>query len=221
MNTADVIRRVQRGFGDNNESQIYINDIIDWINDGQMEIVRQTQCLQKTASFDIVSGAENGPFPLPADFLFERRVTYNNVTLTVTSLPELDEFNQAVDNLQPGGVTVPNYYYIWGQALYIHPAPAAPVSQPLKTWYINAPTTISIATDSLSIPPSFHEDVVRFALMRARELNEDYSGADRLQSEFEQRMGKSRDQSQHPYDSYPVVRDYQGDYWEPGWSWQS
>lgn len=212
MQTSDVVRRVQRIFGDNNESQLYVTDIIDWINDAQMEIVRQTQCLQSTVIFDTVAPNEGGPFLLPSNFLFERRVTYKNATLTQTSLPELDNVNAGVDTQSGKGVDIPGYYYIWGDGIYLYPVPTA-ASQPLKVWYVNSPPTISVASEPLGIPVQYHEDIVRFALMRARELNEDYSGSDRLATEFQQRMGQSRDQAQNPYDSYPVIRDYTGDYW--------
>jgi len=215
MIVSDVLRRVQRIFGDNTEAQIYVTDVIDWINDGQMEIVRQTDCLTKKLAFDVPNqstGLNQGPYALPSDFLKEERVAFDDMSLTKTTLQELDQYVSSA-NKNPMSYDVPAYFYFWQSSLWVYPKATRYGAGLLAIWYVNAPVAVTSQSDALTIPIGYHEDLVRYCLMRAKELNEDYSGSDRLASDFDKRMGASRDDSGNPHTSYPVVRDYDGDVW--------
>lgn len=214
MNTGDVIRRVQRIFGDNTEAQIYITDILDWINDAQLEIVRQTKCLTVKKDFDATGTA--GPFALPADFLFEERVTFDGLVQVRTNLQDLDSYVTI-----SAGVSydVPSYYYLWQDALWLYPVPVRQGTGMLSLWYVQAPATISTQGAPLGLQLPYHEDIVRYCLMRAHELNENYTAADRTSNDLFTRLGVSRDQSQNQATSYPAVRDYEGDFWSVVDTW--
>lgn len=57
---ADVFRRVKRTFGDEAGVQITNSDIIDWINDGQVEICERQKITKIKMSADV--SADSGWF---------------------------------------------------------------------------------------------------------------------------------------------------------------
>lgn len=208
-NLSDVVRRVQRIFGDDFETQIRTSDIKDWANEALVIIVRQTECLQATAQFTY--GPTTDGVDLPTDFIGEKRITFDGVALDRTQIGELDDLG--VDTTTAQG-SMPVKYYIWGPKLYLYPRPSVAVTNGLTLWYIQHPGTQTDVNEQLPIPIDFHDDVVRMCLIRARELNEDYEQAARLQEEVNARLGMARDDQQNRVrETYPVVRDDPADIW--------
>jgi len=105
-------------------------------------------------------------------------------------------------------------YYFWGGSVYPWPVGSKAVPKALKLWYVCSPEPLTQITDQLQIPLYMHEDLVRYALMRARELNEDVEQANAMGTDLANRMVQSRSEAFSPYkDQYPVIRDYAGDNW--------
>ena len=214
MQLTEIIRRVQRIFGDEDEVQISVQDIISWVSDGQMEVARQTECLTKSLEFDFDPITFTG-FVLPADFIMEKRVTWSDGSsvraLGKTTLMELDTYSV---NSQSGVDHDVVLYYLWGGDIYPWPVGTKAIAKALKLWYVCAPDALSQMNDQLQIPLYMHEDLVRYALMRARELNEDVEQANAMGTELASRMVQSRSEAFNPFkDQYPVIRDYSGDLW--------
>src|SRR6266536_2381315 len=89
MDVATITRRVQRTFGDENEVVIKIDDVIDWINSGQIKIARETKCLQ--IDVDVAIDATANGYPLPADFISDDQATYKDLIIRRTTLQYLQE----------------------------------------------------------------------------------------------------------------------------------
>ena len=70
MDMTTLIRKVGRSFGDTGQIVITNDDIIDWVNEAQLKICRQTHCLTATTS----QQANVFPVSLPSDFLVCKRV---------------------------------------------------------------------------------------------------------------------------------------------------
>jgi hypothetical protein len=212
VQVTDIITRVQRIFGDEEEVQISVQDILSWISDGQMEIARQTEILTKDVKFDFDPATFAGAL-LPADFILEKRVTWTDSSGNETPLGKttLDMLDQGRINSKDTS-TNPVSYYLWAGKVHLYPHPTTVIAQALRLWYVCAPQPTVQISDQLQIPQHMHEDVVRYALMRARELNEDPADADRIGANLTNRLVQSRAEANNPYkDQYPVVRPYAGD----------
>jgi len=208
VNLGDVVKQVQRLFGDNFEVQIKVDDIIDWANEAMMAIVRQAETNQASASFTY--GPTTDGVTLPVQFIGEKRVTFNGVPLEKTSINELDDIGVLPTDI----AGTPVKFYTWGGKMYIWPAPAASLTNGLIIWYVEAPARVDDVNIQLPIPVVFHMDVVRMCLVRARELNEDYEQARILKQEIDANMGQVRfDQENRARETFPVVRDDPGDWW--------
>src|SRR5688572_25874627 len=129
MEMSTVLRKVKRQFGD--EYNIIINDqdIFDWANEAQMQIIRET------ATNDITVSRAANTFPITlADRVKIKRVQINNKALVQTSLPELDLSDADVD--QEG---TPVYWYTSGGQVLLWPKPASTDTYNILVTYIKTP----------------------------------------------------------------------------------
>lgn len=210
MNLLGIVTRTQRQFGDDSGVQIYKTDIINWANDGQIDIVRRTECLQDHKETSSV--AQDGSYSLPSDFLFMRKVTYDKLPLRPTTL-------ELADQMWPErevaiSVGTPQYYYIWGNILYLYPAPAQSGSGNLDIWYVRTPATMTGDFDIPEIPVAYHEAIVRYCLSRAKELDDSFSEASAIMKDYEQSIVEDKYEAQQQQaDTYPAVRLLPGDDW--------
>lgn len=207
MQVDDVIRRVQRTFGDENESQIRITDIIDWINAAQRDIARRTEVMQGNQSYPTQT---NNDYVLPDDFLRAARVEYDGKKINMTTLDNLDMWGTD-DPVHVTGDATP-FWYIWGNLLHLYPNPNN-TSHTVKLFYTKLPVLVTQGPDELSVPEHMHEDVVNYCMMKARELNEDFDERNALQAVHTQRMAESSEIAFDPTtNSYIAVRDWEADY---------
>jgi hypothetical protein len=206
MNLGSVIRRVQRLFGDDNEVQIHVTDIIDWVNEGIANLARETEFATDVKSTAYDSTTQG--FSQPTGFFREKRVTFNDVPLYKSTLGELDSLGVSVTG---DSASQPTHFYFWQDKVWLYPQPSA--SGTLKLWYIFIPNEVSDPDAELPVPAPYHVDLIRFCLARARELDEDYQSANQLYGEVTANMGRSRDEQQNRGNqTFPVVRDDPSDW---------
>lgn len=139
MDLATLLRRVKRQFGD--EYNIIINDqdIFDWANEAQMQIIRDT-----TANDVTVSRVAN-TFPVGiSDRVKIKRVAVSNRALSYTTLSELDLTD--IDSTSQGS---PLYWYYTGGNLHLWPTPRSTDTYNVAVTYSKIPTTLSLVAPYL------------------------------------------------------------------------
>ena len=203
MNLDTIILSVQRQFGDESDAQITRSDIIRWANEAQIDIVRKTDSLQVHAETDAV--ANDGSYSLPTGHVRIRRVTFNDYKLERTELEKLDDIYSNPEKIES---STPQYYYVWGNKLFLFPKPSSEGTGNLDVYYNKMPAELVGGSDVPEIPVHMHDDIGRFSLARAKELNEDDGKAQAVMMDYEARIALSKDESNNPeIDSYPSVRD--------------
>lgn len=208
MNRGQMISRVQNAFGDTSEAQITRLEIIDWLNEGQLDVARKTEALKQHAETNALSST--GSYDLPVDFIKIDRVSFDGKKLQRTTLQELDHYNADRDTSNPTGI--PNQFYTYGRTITVYPAPPVAGSGNLDIWYIKAPPNLDDDTDESELPVFLHDDIWRFALARAKEKDEEFDQSASIMADYELRLLQSRDDVQHQgNDSYPAVRPLVGD----------
>ncbi len=209
LSVADIAIRVKRIFGDEAGVEIDDNDILRWVNDGQLDIVRRTECIQRTS--EISAGVNVSSYPVPFDFLFFKRATFDGRLLS--SIPF-----QTLDSLYPhrqseAATGSPEYITVSGATFLLYPAPDVTGATNIDLTYVARPILVSAVSDTPEIPIAFHEALVRFCLMRAKELNEDWAAATQIRESYDTMIvGARHDTQTQSSDHYPVVIDYDGDY---------
>lgn len=202
MNLGEIKTAVQRQFGDESGVQITEADITRWANDAQTDIVRKTEITNQHRETAVVSG--DAGYELPANFMAMARVTYNNRVLPERELKDIDLSNTTSD---AGGSGTPEAYYVWSNTLYLYPAPSTSGTGNLDIWYVSRPATLVNNADIPEIPVHMHEDIVRYCLSRAKELDEDYEASVLFRADYEDRILQARyEQTAQPVDTYPAVR---------------
>lgn len=125
MDLVSLLRKVKRQFGD--EYGIIINDqdVLDWCNEAQLDIVRNS------SSNDVTVPLTVDQFPVKiADRVALKRVLINNKALTLTSLAELED-----NNLSTSVTGTPAYFYYEDGTVGLWPGPnVGDVYQTLVTY---------------------------------------------------------------------------------------
>lgn len=207
MNLAEIKTSVKRQFGDESGAQITEADITRWANDAIRDIVRKVEITNQHRETAAV--AEDGSYELPDNFMYIARVTFDNRLINERKLQDLDLDSRAVDTAGSG---TPESYYIWNNTLYLYPAPSRGGSGNLDIWYVSQPAALTSDTDVPEIPTYMHEDIVRYCLARAKELDEDWAASQIFDADYEARVMQARyEKSAQPTDSYPSVRTLPGD----------
>jgi hypothetical protein len=198
MDTLVLIRKVQRSFGDDNSIFIKQDDILDWINDAQLQIVRETNCLVEEAFV----AANLFPWTLPDNFLKTARVLYGPKILSYVPVEGLDSQSADLSN-----VYVPNLYYFIKDQMRLYPNASTTDATSVTIQYDKMPVAITSTSEQLTVPPVYHEDIVRFCLARAHERNENYRGMEIAMQEFAARISDRIDESDVQDEAYSVIRD--------------
>lgn len=208
MLVSEIGTRVKRIFGDETGTQIDDADIIRWCNDGQLDIIRKTHCLTRTADPTSVQGTNS--YPLPADFLFFKEAKYGGRLLSSMSAEQFNvTFPDRELNLTQG---VSEYFTVRGTNYLLYPYPDT-TGTVISLYYVARATTITNIAETPEIPVQFHEAIVKFCLMRAKELDQDWVAAERFQAQYKDDIAESRSETQWlDAGSYPVVRDVDGGY---------
>lgn len=206
MNVTDITRKTRRLFGDSaDEIVIQQADIYDWINEAQLTIVRQTGCLTGTLS----SALNTYPKALPVDWITTKRVGFGNnptMSLKFIEIDDLDNLN--IDPTMP--LDTPMYYYHFAGQLRLYPMTTGNTQNVIHD-YTRLPTVVTGLATPLDVPVSYHEDIVRFCVMRAHERNENWNAFRESKAIMLETAGLRQDEANLSDDEFFVVRDDPGE----------
>ena len=200
MSTVAVLRaEVQRLFGDESATFLEAADVLTWLNRGQLDIARRTDCLVTEMTGTTVAGVNF--VAEPTDVL-----GYKQISLDYVVQKEY-QFEQRLVTSSSFALDVPYQRYIlWNNKIYFSGgACAAAVNY--RIYYTRTPVALVADTDVPEIPVQYHEDLVRFCLARANEMAEDFNAADRFMADYQQRVSSIRsDTDNQSRQSYAAVR---------------
>lgn len=209
MLVADIERRVLTLFGDKAGVQIDEDMIHDWINDGQVDICRKAECLEAVIPYNLAVGTDS--YPYPADFIKEQRVLVNGIKASRLTVSAIDILFPDREAIQAQGN--PLYYFHHARNLVLYPVPSVAVTAGLVVWYIRTAAKIASSTQTPEIPEMYHEDLVRYCMIRAFEQDEEWSAAQQAKQEYDAHMLNTiYDSHTLQSESYPAVQLSPGDY---------
>ena len=161
----EVQQSVKRSFGDESGVQLSDTDIIRWINDAADEIVKRNRILKAAATVQSVVGQQDYSFPSQGILQIEA-LHYAGVRLPNMAFAQAEE--QVIGQADTGE---PILWYEWGGKFSFYPVP--PTSQIISIYYTRAPNRVSLSTDSIPVSDKYYNDVVRYVLQQAYEMQED------------------------------------------------
>lgn len=206
MNLGDIKRRVLTQMGDSNNALITAAAVVDWANDGQLDIARKTKCLEDSVDIPVVNGTDR--YDKPADLMLIGSAELDGYLITATTREDVNSLDPSRSANATEGT--PTVVYPYGDSVYLYPIPTSDGT--LRLFYIRTPEPLVADGDVPEIPVQMHEDIVRYALANAKELNEEEDIAQSIRAEYSLRISLSTEEAQNPNDeSYPAVRLIYGD----------
>jgi hypothetical protein len=198
MDLSTLQRKVQRTFGDDHRGFIREQDILDWVNDAQLQVVRQTNCLATETS--VV--ANLFPWTIPSTMVQIIRVIYGTAPLRLIEVESLDSYN--LDLTQQN---TPAFYYFANNKVCLYPDPPSSDATAVTLQYSILPTEVVTLATALQVPAAYHEDLVRYCVARARERNEDYRGMEIAMEEFNNRIADRISETDDQDEGFTSIRD--------------
>lgn len=200
MDLISMRRQVRNIFGDLTGAQIKDEEINDWLNEALIRISSQSEYIGDHAETNVV--AYQRGYTLADNTIKIERVELDGKKLAKTTLQEIDTF----DDLHTSVEGVPTYYYIWGETLYLYPMPTEAGLGNLDIWYKRYPAVLTSDEQTPELPDHLHYTMIRFALMRAKEKDEEFSDAAAIEAGVQQEVGEhAHEQATREEETYPGI----------------
>ena len=167
----DVYNVVKRIFGDESGVQLTNADIVRWVNEAQVDISKQNQVLQTTATVAVT--ANTATYALTS--VTPKIDTVASILLNgrrVGNIP-ISQAEESISLADPLGTQTgsPQFWYAWGGDVTFWPKPNQDYTMTLR--YVAQPANVTVTTtDVLSLPDETFNDIVNFVLMKAYEMDE-------------------------------------------------
>lgn len=182
---ADVSAYVKRQFGDSDGRQITDNDILDWINIAQQEIVSQNAIMRESITSDVTAGQD--VYTYPAQLIqYIESLHYDGRPLEGLSWQEAQEYilQHKLPEGQIAASGVPTIWYERAGQITLWPKPQASVDDGLKLYYQARPADLASLAETLKVPDRYYQRVVDSVLSRAYQLDENWEAAQFKAQEF-------------------------------------
>jgi len=210
MNVQDIVTRIRRTFGDEAAVQVTNDDIIRWINDAQVEIVKHNDgALQKSDLIDLV--ATQSTYVMPADLLLIRSLRYkfsDMLSFRALKYKNMQEFDDSIDGWDGSAYNNgnPQFFTMYEGKVILFPTPEYSVADGLKVLYNQKPTDVVTVADNLALPLIYHNTVVKYCLWQASQLDEDHEPAQMYRADFQGDMNllKTRETTEATA-TYPTI----------------
>jgi hypothetical protein len=218
MNVQDIITRVRRTFGDEAAVQVSDEDVLRWINDAQIEIIKRNDgALQKTNLINLV--ANQSQYTLPTDLMVLRSLRYkfsDMLSFTALRYKNMQQFDETLDGWDGTSYNAghPVFFTMFEGFAILFPTPEVSVTGGLKVLYNQKPLDVVDLTDELALPLIYHNTVVKYCLWQASLLDEDHEPAMMYRGDFDSDMGLLLTrETQDPVATYQTITTLSDDAW--------
>lgn len=204
-------------FGDESGVQVTGDDIVRWINDGQLDVVMKNETLlEETLLTDILNGTQN--YNLPANLLILRSLSFRVDTSTGflplkgMSKTEFDLFVFGWDSTTER--SIPVVYTIFNEDIILFPIPDIDYINSLKIYYQRKPASVSVDGDTPDLPEIYHLAIVKYCLSKAYELDEDFEASQAQTAQLDRDLSILRNRENWKIqETYPVITVLPEDAW--------
>ena len=209
----DIASRVRTGFGDTSGAQLADVSILQWINDGQREIVNSNPILRGTKITDVVTGQSDYSFP--NDKVLSIEALYiSGYPLTNLSPQAAREFIQTQDPTKLLTSELPEIWYERAGIITLFPVPNKTITNGLKLEYIMNPVSLASLTSALGIPDRYFNELVNYVTAQALAMDENYDASTLKLRQFRDGLDRLSNKDTISQDSqYTVVMPDPADAW--------
>lgn len=183
---ADVAKSVKRQFGDPDGRQINDQDILEWINHVQQDIVNKNPLLKQVAETDVIAGQDVYVYPSQRIQYIEA-IHYDGVPLEAYSFQEAELYILGRLKANDPYARIDDKPKIWYEregTVYLYPKPPTNITNGLRMFYTAQPEEITTLNGPLSIPDRYFPRLVEHVLAHAYQLDENWEAARYKQAEY-------------------------------------
>lgn len=134
--------------------------LVDWLDEGQIDIVRRTECFTDTKTLTSVSGTRE--YQLGTDVMKILAITYDSKEVQPTTLEQAGFYNDYPSETN----ATPSHYYIkmtTNPIIGFTPAPGTS-SLTISVHYVKRPDSLVTTTNNPVIPEQYQRLIVKFAM---------------------------------------------------------
>jgi hypothetical protein len=211
MKLGDIIKRVQRQFGDDVEAQITEEDIVRWVNDACLEIASNNSTNQGhfLGTTPVTEGVRN--YELPDDMLLLRSIRLDNKKLVGSTYEQISELDDHMDS----AVGSPTHYWVFNKLVNLYPTPNANFTS-LTILYTKTPDLMTVDLKHLQpdVPVQYHPRIVEYCIAQAAELDDNIAQYQQKMNQFQSGILASKSNSEQPESdgAYPYITYYASEY---------
>lgn len=204
---------VQQICGDTNGVQFPAATVTSFLNFGQIEIARKTEWNIKTVTTTTLNADKT--YTLPDDYLQVKSLKWDGQPIWPMN-PEY--LKRKVIN-----TGVPYSYYAWaGEFLKFYPEPSAITGLNISLDYVATPVDLAAGGDISQLPTRYMEDLIQYAVMRCKQMDEDMTAMDSIANNIERRLGQAVFEKEvQDNDGFFQITDCDSDLNSHGNSWLS
>lgn len=172
----DVAVRVRSQFGDTSGAQLGDASLLNWINDGQREIVNSNPILRASKSTDVVINQAEYSFPSDKVLLIEA-VYIDGYPIDNLTPQAAREYIRKADPASVATAERPMIWYERAGVITFWPKPNKSITNGLKLEYIKSPTSLVSLSSAVAIPDRYFTHLVNYVVAQALEMDENYDAA--------------------------------------------
>jgi 2-C-methyl-D-erythritol 4-phosphate cytidylyltransferase len=190
MDVATLLTQIKRQFGDEYDVIITDDDIYGWIHDAQLDIIRRTGINEQS----VTTSVSAFPVSVPEQITI-KRVNIDGKALTYVSREELDMLS--LSTVQ--GPSTPKYWYRSERHVRLWPQDATDTTTQVQIQYAKVPVLLDgSGGEVLTVPESYHTDVLHYCLARAHNKNENWTGERQEMDYYERNVGNRMAEATSP-----------------------
>lgn len=157
-------------------------ELLAWLNDGVLDIVSRTHCLEGNETETITTGTTE--YAISTAYITVKGVVYNGVQALRKG--SIEHMGDTTD------VGEPAYYFIWDNNLVIYPTPDSGASgYALTTYLVERPTAI-VAGGTVAVPAQYDRALVLYIVAQALFKDEKFAKAGRFMAEYLSELDRFR-----------------------------
>lgn len=197
----DLKRVVQRAFGDESGTQLEMQDIIDFANEGVMAINEENGILKSRSTAASVEGQREYTFP---DANISRVESILYASRYLPNMPFQDAQERLGEDDQSG---TPQCWFSFGPTFWLWPTPTD--GGQIEIFFVRNPDKITGDPEELlPVPDRWFNALRDYILQRAYEMDQDWQAAQVKGEQFQGALNSfSEEESRSQDNEFPVIRD--------------
>lgn len=182
-----------------NDARAYLNestaafwddtDLLQWLNDGMVDIVTTTHCLQTTESVTLI--ASTIEYSLTSTYTTVKAVQYIDSNSKVWALKRGSPEHVGSDAISRQDLTIPSYWYEWAGKIGIYPALSSVTTETVTVYLITRPTAITISSD-VTTPAIYDKALTLYIVAQALWRDRQTARSGQIMGLYSQELARAR-----------------------------